>query len=138
MDIENTIKKFLLREKIAFQEHTFPSAPGMKVLTFDYDNNAYNIKIAENRNQFTIKSFTATMDKFLVYKLMPEINELNKTMFCNFSWYEKDYYAYLLTCHIDQVCGGGMTINEHLVLKTFAYVYKGIKALEELLKDKMY
>lgn len=135
MDIENTIKRFLLREGFAFQEHSFPNVPGLKVLTFDYDNNAYNIKITENRNQFTIKSFTATMDQFLVYRLMPKINELNGTMFCRFSWYEKDYYAYLLSCQIDQVCGGGMTINEDLVLKTFGYVYHGVKALEDLLKN---
>lgn len=138
MDIENTIKKFLLREHIVFQEHSFPNNPGLIVLTFDYDNDSYNIRIDEKRGLFTIKAFTVTLDMLLVFKIMPRINELNQTMYGNFSWYEKDFFAYLLSCQVDQLCVGGITINEQLVLKTFAIVYKGVKALDGLLGTKKY
>ncbi len=133
MEIENTIKKFLTREKIAFHEHPFPN---LKVLACDIDGNPYNIKIFEKSGIFKVKSFTATYDEFLVLSKMPEINRLNQTMFGTFSWYEKNHYAYLLSCELDQLCTGGITINEQLVEDVFVEVRKGVKALEQILTWK--
>ena len=127
MDIDKTVKAFLLREHIPYAENR---ENNKKIITCEIEGAPYRIIIDEDSSLLSIVAFVATDEIAIAYQIFPKINTLNQTMFGNFSWHIVDNYIYVFSCRCDQLCIGGITANEQLVEDLMVEVHKGIVVIK--------
>lgn len=132
MDIERTMKSFLLREHIPYAENRENNE---NTITCEIEGNPYRIIINEDSGLLSIVAFVATDEVAIAYEIFPKINTLNQTMFGNFSWHTVDDFIYVFSCRCDQLCVGGITVNEQLVEDLMVEVHKGIVFIKQAINE---
>ena len=132
MDIEKTVKAFLSREHIPYAENR---ENNKNTLTCEIEGDSYRIIIEENRGLLAIVAFVATDEIAIAYQIFPKINSLNQTMFGNFSWHIVNNYIYVFSCRCDQLCVGGIAVNEQLVEDLMVEVHKGIVVIKQAINE---